>query len=113
MEQKLIKITTTFHNTWLINEKEDRFSRENNILFGDTLRLSISKNDSYYFSEAIALTYEKEILEKTKPSESEIAFFQYMKEVQEKNYSKSLTEHYHIEQYVISPELAEDFSAEN
>ncbi|MBM7690179.1 hypothetical protein [Enterococcus ureilyticus] len=41
MKQNLIKITTTFHNTWLVDQKKDLFSEENNILFGDTLRLSI------------------------------------------------------------------------
>ncbi|EOL44167.1 hypothetical protein [Enterococcus caccae] len=102
MEQKLIKITTTFHNTWLIDVKEDDFSKENNILFGDTLRLSISKSDSYYFAEAIALTHEREILTKEKPSNSEFEFFQHMKKVQEQNYSKGLAEKYHIEGYVLS-----------
>lgn len=113
MEQKLIKITTTFHNTWLIDEQEDSFSKQNNILFGDTLRLSISKNDSYYLAEAIALTYEKEILAREKPTESEIEFFQYMKEVQEKAYSKSLAEKYHLERYVVSTTAADELATDN
>ncbi|MBO0447133.1 hypothetical protein JZO78_12350 [Enterococcus ureilyticus] len=100
MKQNLIKITTTFHNTWLVDQKKDLFSEENNILFGDTLRLSILKNDSYYFSEEIALTYYKEILVTEEPTESESAFFYYMKKVQEKVYSKSLAENYQIEQYL-------------
>ena len=102
MTQKLIKITTTFHNTWLIDLKKDSFSKENNILFGDTLRLSISKNDSYYFSESVPLTYDKEILSKEQPTESEINFFNYMKKVEEKTFSKSLAAKYTIDQYVIS-----------
>ncbi|WP_348920108.1 hypothetical protein [Enterococcus rotai] len=113
MEQKLIKITTTFRNTWLIDEQEDSFSKQNNILFGDTLRLSISKNDSYYLAKAIALTYEKEILAREKPSESEIEFFQYMKEVQEKAYSKSLAEKYNIERYVVSTTVANELTTDN
>ncbi|WP_430607899.1 hypothetical protein IGJ55_001457 [Enterococcus sp. AZ170] len=88
MKQNLIKITTTFHNTWLVDQKKDLFSEENNILFGDTLRLSILKNDSYYFSEEIALTYYKEILVTEEPTESESAFFYYM--IYEKSSRKSL-----------------------
>ncbi|ALS00432.1 hypothetical protein ATZ33_03305 [Enterococcus silesiacus] len=100
MEQNLIKITTTFHNTWLVSQKKDTFSEENDILFGDTLRLSISKNDSYFFSEAIALTYNKEILSREMPTDSEIEFFDYMKMAEEKMFSKSLAAKYGVQAYV-------------
>ncbi|MGX7149024.1 hypothetical protein [Enterococcus ureasiticus] len=111
MKQNLIKVTTTFHNTWLIDLKKDSFSEENKIIFGDTLRLSIAKNDSYYYSEAIALTYEKEILFREQPTESEIEFFNYMKEVQEKSFSKALAAKYNIELYTV-PSLNIDDSVE-
>lgn len=107
MKQSLKKVTTTFHNTWLIEHKNDSFSEENNILFGDTLRLSIAKNDSYYFSEEIALTYHKEILSEEEPTESETAFFYYMKEVQEKAFSKSLAAKYNLEQYIVDTQAIE------
>ncbi|WP_207695908.1 hypothetical protein DOK67_0002856 [Enterococcus sp. DIV0212c] len=100
MDQHLIKVTTSFQHTWLIELKQDPFSEENNILFGDTLRLSIAKNDSYYFSENIALTYKKEILSKEKLTKSEIEFFHYMRNAQEKNFSKTLATKYDIEHYV-------------
>lgn len=104
MDINLIKLTTTYHNTWLIDLKKDTFSKKNGILFGDTLRLSISKTDSYYFSEAVGLTYEKEVLTKEQPSDSEIAFFQYMKIVKEQVYSKTLAAKYNLEHYLISIE---------
>ncbi|EOI00793.1 hypothetical protein UAW_00060 [Enterococcus haemoperoxidus ATCC BAA-382] len=102
MEQTVTKVTTSFHNTWLVDLKKDHFSEENEILFGDTLRLSIAKNDSYFFSEAIALTYNKEVLSKETPTASEIAFFNYMKTAQEKAFSKSLATKYNLEQYLVS-----------
>ncbi|MEI5992719.1 hypothetical protein [Candidatus Enterococcus mansonii] len=107
MAQNLIKITTSFHNTWLIDLKQDSFSEKNDILFGDTLRLSISKNDSYFFSEAVPLTYNKEVLSKEPPTENDILFFNYMKLVQEKMFSKALATKYAIEEYVLSEDLKE------
>lgn len=112
MNQNLIKVTTTFQNTWLINLKKDAFADENDILFGDTLRLSISKNDSYYFSEAIALTYSKDILSIDEPTEGEIEFFYAMKIAQEKMFSKTLAAKYGLEKYLI-PTLATDKSTED
>lgn len=108
MGQNLIKVTTSFHNTWLIDLKSDTFSKKNNILFGDTLRLSISKSDSYYFAEAIALTYSKEIVAREKPTESEVAFFHYMKTVEEKIFSKKLATKYGVEHYVVPEDLKKD-----
>ncbi|WP_086313395.1 hypothetical protein A5821_000874 [Enterococcus sp. 7F3_DIV0205] len=113
MEQHLIKIRTTFHNTWLINLKKDSFSEENNILFGDTVRLSISKNDSYYFSEAIALTYDKEILSREQPTTTEIDFFNYMKVVQERMFSKALATKYGIEHYIIPTAPIDDLEKDS
>ncbi|MBO0439407.1 hypothetical protein [Candidatus Enterococcus ikei] len=113
MDQHLIKVTTTFHHTWMIDLKKDPFSEENNILFGDTLRLSIAKNDSYYFSENIALTYKKEILSKEKPTESEIEFFHYMRTAKEKTFSKTLAAKYDIEQYVAQANPSELLEVNN
>ncbi|MEI5992103.1 hypothetical protein A5881_003659 [Enterococcus termitis] len=107
MEQHLVKITTTFHNTWLVSQKSDAFSEKNDILFGDTLRLSISKNDSYFFSKAIALTYNQEILSREIPTDSEIEFFDYMKMVEEKSFSKSLAAKYGLEAYIMPVPLEE------
>ncbi|MDA9471974.1 hypothetical protein [Enterococcus sp. 5H] len=100
--QKLVKVTTTFQNIWLIDLKDELFSEKNTILFGDTLRLSISKNDSYYFSESIGLTYDREIISKDLPTENEIAFFNYMKKAQEKMFSKTLANKYDIAKYIRS-----------
>lgn len=100
--QKLVKVTTTFQNTWLIKLKNNPFSEKNTILFGDTLRLSITKNDSYYFAESIGLTYDKDVISKDLPTENDIAFFNYMKKAQEKMFSKALATKYDIANYVRS-----------
>jgi hypothetical protein len=103
MQKTLLKITTSFQNTWLVHVKHDSFSDENDILYGDTLRLSITPQDTYYFSAEIGLTYKKEILSTEIASNHEVAFFTYMAEIQEKAYSKSLARKYHIEDYIIEP----------
>lgn len=100
--KKLIKVTTVFQNTWLVNQKKHPFSQKNKILFGDTLRLSISKNDSYYFSKSIGLAYENELLTIESPTKKEIAFFNFMENTREKAFSKSLATKYELETYLIS-----------
>ncbi|GGC83827.1 hypothetical protein [Enterococcus wangshanyuanii] len=100
MMENIIKISTNFHNTWLINVKKDSFAKENKILFGDTLRLSIAKGDSYYFAENIALTYEKDIISKETPTKEELKFFIYMEKNKEKIFSNSLAAKYDIQQYI-------------
>lgn len=100
MQETILKITTTFQNTWLIQVKHDSFSEANHILYGDTLRLSITPQDTYYFSADIGLTYKKEILTTEIASDHEIAFFTYMATAQEKNYSKALAAEYHLEDYI-------------
>ncbi|MBO0468923.1 hypothetical protein JZO66_00085 [Enterococcus sp. DIV0242_7C1] len=100
MMENIIKVSTKFHNTWLIDVKKDSFAKENKILFGDTLRLSIAKGDSYYFAENIALTYEKEIISKETPTKDELHFFEYMRMNKEKTFSNSLAAKYGIQQYI-------------
>lgn len=98
--ENIIKVSTKFHNIWLIDVKKDSFAKENRILFGDTLRLSIAKGDSYYFAENIALTYEKEIISKETPTKDELHFFEYMRKNKEKIFSNSLAAKYGIQQYI-------------
>jgi hypothetical protein len=101
MSKNLIKIVTSFQNTWLIDVKKELFYEENQILFGDTLRLSISKNDSYYFAENIGLTHEKDILSKETPTEEEITFFNNMRSEREKIFSLALAKKHNIHHYII------------
>ncbi|MTD39111.1 hypothetical protein GIX45_10755 [Erwinia sp. CPCC 100877] len=100
MNATILKITTTFQNTWLIQVKKDSFSEANQILYGDTLRLSITPQDTYYVATDIGLTYVKELLTIETPSDKEVAFFNYMSAIQEKAYSKTLAAEYDIEAYI-------------
>ncbi len=104
-----MKKVITKKYVFLVNEKESKGNDD--CIYGQSLLLSIyvhvntktkGKTGNFFYSEfAGRIVRHEDVIAIEKPTDNELAFFEYVKKRKEVPYSKKIVEEYDVEKYII------------
>lgn len=97
MIKNLIKVISK-NEVYIVEQKESA-KRSNGILYGNAVRTSINKTDSYYFATDIQIIHKDSILTTEEVSNDESMFFEWLRSEKEVPFSRKLVNLYTLKDF--------------